>query len=93
MIGQADAHYLHQPIPLRDNSARSHAGKLSDGALIAAIARGDQQAMRRLYERHRVHVYRCACRLGVDQGRCQAVARVVARSIARWRKTSRRSTT
>jgi RNA polymerase sigma-70 factor, ECF subfamily len=67
MTAHSDVASPHEPIALRDNSARSSGGKISDGALIEAIARGDQQAMRRLYERHSVHVYRFARRLGVDQ--------------------------
>ena len=67
MTAHSDVASPHEPIALRDNSARSSGGKISDGALIEAIARGDQQAMRRLYERHSVHVYRFARRLQVDQ--------------------------
>jgi RNA polymerase sigma-70 factor, ECF subfamily len=67
MTAHSDVASPHEPIALRDNSARSSGGKISDGTLIEAIARGDQQAMRRLYERHSVHVYRFARRLGVDQ--------------------------
>jgi hypothetical protein len=48
MIAHSDTNYVHEPIPLRDNSDRTTRGNVSDGALIAAIARGDQQAMRRL---------------------------------------------
>jgi RNA polymerase sigma-70 factor (ECF subfamily) len=66
MIAHSDTNYLHEPVRLRDNSDRTASGNVSDGALIAAIARGDQQAMRRLYERHSLRVYRFARRLGAD---------------------------
>ena len=66
MIAHSDTNYVHEPIRLRDNSDRTARGNVSDGTLIAAIARGDQQAMRRLYERHSLRVYRFACRLGAD---------------------------
>ena len=66
MIAHSDSNYLHEPLRLQDNSERTARGNVSDGALIAAIARGDQQAMRRLYERHSLRVYRFARRLGAD---------------------------
>src|SRR5262245_3039641 len=66
MIAHSQANCLHQPIELQDNSDRSHAGKISDGTLIAAIARRDRQAMRWLYERHSFHLYRFARRMGTD---------------------------
>jgi RNA polymerase sigma factor (sigma-70 family) len=67
MIARSEANYPHEVIRARNNSAGTQGGTISDGALIAAIARGDQQAMRRLYERHSANVYRYACRLGRDQ--------------------------
>jgi RNA polymerase sigma-70 factor (ECF subfamily) len=66
MIAHSNTNYLHEPIRLRDNSDRTARGNVSDVALIAAIASGDQQAMRRLYERHSLRVYRYARRLGAD---------------------------
>ena len=66
MITHSDATYPAEPIRLRDNSARSP-DETSDRELLAAIARANQQAMRRLYERHSEHVYRFARRLGVDE--------------------------
>ena len=67
MITPSHASYAHEAIRLWDNSAGSPGGKISDETLIAAIARGDQQAMRQLYERHSVSVYRFARRLGANQ--------------------------
>jgi hypothetical protein len=67
MNAPANAAYPHRAILLRDNSARTQPGKFSDRALIAAIACGDQQAMRRLYDRHSANVYRFARRLGLDR--------------------------
>ena len=67
MIAPSNAAYPHRAILLRDNSARIQPGKFSDRALIAAIACGDQQAMRRLYDRHSANVYRFARRLGLDR--------------------------
>ena len=66
MIAESDTNCLHESIRLRDNSARTSDGKASDAELVGAIARGDQQAMRRLYERHSLRVYRFARRLGAD---------------------------
>jgi hypothetical protein len=42
MIAHAETHDVDQPMAGRGNSAGDHAGNMSDGALIAAIARGDQ---------------------------------------------------
>jgi RNA polymerase sigma-70 factor, ECF subfamily len=68
MIARSDVNDRHEPTGLPHNTPRTPGGgRISDEALIAAIARGDQQAMRRLYERHSGHVYRFARRLGVDQ--------------------------
>ncbi len=68
MIARSDVNDRHEPIGLAHNTPRTPGGgRTSDEALIAAIARADQQAMRRLYERHSGHVYRFARRLGVDQ--------------------------
>lgn len=66
MIAHSEAHDLGQPLALRPNSAQGHAAGLSDQTLIAAIVGGDQKAMRRLYERHSLRVYRFARRLGAD---------------------------
>jgi hypothetical protein len=67
MNAPSNAAYPHRAILLRDNSARTQPGKFSDRALIAAIACGDQQAMRRLYDRHSANVYRFARRLRLDR--------------------------
>jgi RNA polymerase sigma-70 factor (ECF subfamily) len=64
MIAHSHANCLHEPVRLRDDSIQTPTGKMSDGALIGAIADRDQQAMRRLYERHNLRVYRFARRLG-----------------------------
>jgi RNA polymerase sigma-70 factor (ECF subfamily) len=66
MIVHSDTNYVHEPMRLRDKSDRAARVNVSDRALIAAIAHGDQQAMRRLYERHSLRVYRFARRLGAD---------------------------
>jgi hypothetical protein len=73
MITHSNVYYPHRPIALRDDSARSPGTKISDAALIAAVARGDQQAMRRLYERYSVHVYRFAGSLGIDHSAAEGL--------------------
>ena len=59
------------------NSAASISVKRSDDDLIAAIACGDPQAMRLLYERHSLRVYRFACRLLSDRTAAEDVVREV----------------
>jgi RNA polymerase sigma-70 factor (ECF subfamily) len=86
MISYSDTNYLHEPIRLRDNSDRTERGNVSDGALIAAIARGDQQAMRRLYERHSLRVYRYARRLGADHSAAEDLVSEVFLDV--WRSAS-----
>ena len=66
MIAESDTNCLHESIRLRDNWARTSDGKASDAELVGAIARGDQHAMRQLYDRNSLRVYRFARRLGAD---------------------------
>src|SRR5258708_19419997 len=53
------------PVP-RSASRVGLVGATSDEALIAAIAAGDRAAMRILYNRHQVRVFRFAARLVDD---------------------------
>ncbi|MFG2339589.1 RNA polymerase sigma factor [Streptomyces yangpuensis] len=45
----------------------------TDEALIAAVARGDQTALRTLYERHAAAMLRLIRRLSSDQGVCEEI--------------------
>src|SRR4051794_30271999 len=73
MIIHAAAHAFDQPMAPQSKPAQDHTADTPDGALMAAIVRGDQHAMRRLYERHSVRVYRFARRLGVDHSTAEDV--------------------
>ncbi len=46
-------------------------GPLSDNALIKAIAAGDRSAMRTLYDRHNMRLYRFILRIVSDAGRAE----------------------
>jgi RNA polymerase sigma-70 factor, ECF subfamily len=86
MIAHLDANYLHAPIRHWDDSDRSPGGNQSEGSLIAAIASGDQQAMRRLYERHSLRAYRFARRLGADHSAAEDLVNEVFLDV--WRCAS-----
>jgi RNA polymerase sigma-70 factor, ECF subfamily len=68
----------------RANSAPALWTKASDNELIKAIAGGDQQAMRLLYGRHSVRVYRFALRFAADQAAAEDVLSEVFLEV--WRK-------
>ena len=59
-------------------------GRHSDEDLIEAIAKGSQAAMRALYERHHVRVYRFIARLLSDTGRAEDLISEVFLSV--WRQ-------
>jgi RNA polymerase sigma-70 factor, ECF subfamily len=59
----------------------------ADEALVAAIATGDQQAMRTLYNRHRVRVFRFAVRLVDDAASAEDI--VSEAFIEVWRQADR----
>jgi RNA polymerase sigma-70 factor (ECF subfamily) len=65
---------------------RSFAGA-SDETLIAAIANGDERAMRTLYTRHNVRVFRFISRLLGDQGLAEDVVSEVFIDV--WRQADR----
>jgi RNA polymerase sigma-70 factor, ECF subfamily len=46
-------------------------GRQSDDALIKAIAAGDRSAMRTLYDRHNMRLYRFILRIVADAGRAE----------------------
>ena len=81
MIAHSEVHELGRPLAFSPNSAQGHA--VSDQMLIGAIARGEQKAMRRLYERHSLRVYRFARRLGADH--CAAEELVSEVFLEAWR--------
>jgi RNA polymerase sigma-70 factor, ECF subfamily len=62
-------------------------GANADEALIAAIAAGDEDAMRTLYNRHRVRVFRFAIRLVDDAASAEDV--VSEAFLEAWRQASR----
>jgi len=66
------------------NSAPRLGTTSSDAALMDAIARGDRQAMRLLYARHNVRVFRFARRLGADRAAAEDIVSEV--FLAVWRK-------
>jgi RNA polymerase sigma-70 factor (ECF subfamily) len=59
----------------------------SDEALIARVAKGDRQALKLLYGRHHVKVYRFALRLMNDEAAAEDVVSDV--FLAVWRRTGR----
>src|SRR5262249_19367595 len=59
----------------------------SDEALIARIAKGDQHALKLLYGRHHVKVYRFALRLSNDEAAAEDVVGDV--FLAAWRRAGR----
>jgi RNA polymerase sigma-70 factor, ECF subfamily len=67
-----------------ENSAPRLGTTSSDTALIDAIAGGDRRAMRLLYARHNVRVYRFARRLGADRAAAEDIVSEV--FLAVWRK-------
>ena len=86
MIAESDTNCLHESIRLRDNSARTSDGKASDAELVGAIARGDQHAMRQLYDRNSPRVYRFARRLGADHSAAEDLVSEVFLDV--WRSAS-----
>src|SRR5215468_12351045 len=62
-------------------------GATTDEALISAIAAGDQRAMRPLYNRHRVRVFRFAIRLVDDAAAAEDI--VSEAFIEVWRQADR----
>jgi RNA polymerase sigma-70 factor, ECF subfamily len=86
MIAESDTNCLHESIRLRDNSARTSDGKTSDAELVGAIARGDQHAMRQLYDRNSPRVYRFARRLGADHSAAEDLVSEVFLDV--WRSAS-----
>jgi len=62
-------------------------GATADEALVAAIAKGNQRAMRTLYNRHRVRVFRFALRLVSDAGYAEDI--VSEAFIEVWRQADR----
>ena len=83
MLTHAQVQDLDQAVALRGDSSRDDAASISDAALIAAIARGDQKAMRRLYERHSLRVYRFARRLLHDRSAAEDLVRLRERRLPR----------
>jgi RNA polymerase sigma-70 factor (ECF subfamily) len=74
--------------PVLKSAARSSlVGATTDEALIAAIAADDQRAMRTLYNRHRVRVFRFAIRLVGDAASAEDV--VSEAFIEVWRQADR----
>jgi RNA polymerase sigma-70 factor, ECF subfamily len=53
------------------NAAEFHSKNESDDGLIKAIAAGSQSAMRTLYSRHHVRVFRFIAHLVIDTGRAE----------------------
>ena len=64
--------------------ARALTNKASDKVLVAAIARGDHYAMRLLYGRHSVRVYRFAMRIVADRSVAEDVVSEVFLDV--WRR-------
>src|SRR5262249_2962658 len=62
-------------------------GATADEALVAAIAKGNQRAMRTLYNRHRVRVFRFALRIVSDAGYAEDI--VSEAFIEVWRQADR----
>ena len=60
--------------------------KRSDEALVSAIAAGDRQAMRALYLRHNVRVYRLVVRLVADAALAEDVVSEVPPGVAPRRR-------
>src|SRR5437879_2031779 len=85
-------------LPARVNqpfSARSGAGAAETGTserkLVERVARGDRDAMRVLYGRFSVQVYRFALRLGADEGTAEDIVSEVFFEVWRhvWRFEAR----
>jgi RNA polymerase sigma-70 factor (ECF subfamily) len=55
----------------RSKSTFCLSGPRSDDALIKAIAEGDRSAMRTLYDRHNMHLYRFILKMVPDEGRAE----------------------
>jgi RNA polymerase sigma-70 factor, ECF subfamily len=72
---------------LKSAAGSSLVGATTDEALIAAIAADDQRAMRTLYNRHRVRVFRFAIRLVGDAASAEDV--VSEAFIEVWRQADR----
>jgi RNA polymerase sigma-70 factor, ECF subfamily len=74
--------------PVPDFARRGGAdGTAADGVLVAAIAAGDRDAMRSLYNRHRIRVFRFAARLVDDPSAAEDVASEA--FIEVWRQAGR----
>jgi RNA polymerase sigma-70 factor (ECF subfamily) len=74
-------------LALTSTTKRNALGATTDEALIAAIAAGDQNAMRTLYNRHHVRVFRFVTRLVGDATAAEDV--VSEAFIDVWRQASR----
>src|SRR5215470_16734824 len=74
------------PVP-RSASRSGLVGATSDEGLIAAIAAGDRAAMRILYNRHQIRVFRFAARLVDDAAAAEDV--VSEAFIEVWRQADR----
>jgi RNA polymerase sigma-70 factor, ECF subfamily len=74
--------------PVPDFARRGGAdGTVTDDVLVAAIAAGDRDAMRALYNRHRIRVFRFAARLVDDASAAEDVASEA--FIEVWRQAAR----
>jgi RNA polymerase sigma-70 factor (ECF subfamily) len=72
---------------LRTAAAPSEAPDTSDGALIHSIAAGDKQAMRILFARHNVRVYRFLLRFVTDQSTAEDLVSEVFLDV--WRQAAK----
>jgi RNA polymerase sigma-70 factor, ECF subfamily len=84
--GEANMQHAGSPV-LKSASRVGLVEATADEALIAAIAAGDERAMRTLYNRHRVRVFRFAIRLVDDAASAEDV--VSEAFIEVWRQADR----
>src|SRR5262249_26989514 len=75
------------PLVVPSHSAAQRSAPASDTALIAATATGDRLALRMLYGRHHVRVYRFLLRLTKNEAMAEALLADVFRDV--WRKADR----
>ena len=74
-------------VALKSTTGAGFVGMTGDDALISAIAAGDQRAMRTLYNRHNVRIFRFACRLVGDASSAEDV--ISEAFIEVWRQADR----